>query len=640
MTEVQHLEALDREITAALAAEAVGALSYLDDHLTGLLKDTNSPPPDDPLPEVERYSRRRLRDAMDLVQDEVIDGLKWDALAAILDVPNIEFLHNTLRDPVNVKGHIRRQIKRQMGGAIGPIADYIDSAWTSGLLKGYETGGGWAARTLTGGRLTEFSLRDANIRRAIQARSAQLSDRFSDNFLDHLSGFLTKEMLEEGRGPLDARRYLRGRAGWNNLTGWQIDRIARTEALVSVNWGKFDTLRMNGVKVVEWQTHIDGLTRESHRWLDGQQIEIGGSFSNGLRFPGDPRGSAADIINCRCVLAPVNPDRVDPNRFWAGGAQSSPMPVALDPMRADSQRMVENVYERTMQNGGATWNPRTGKYQHKGYAVGLVNDTFAKVPVGDRDAFRRAVNRLRTEHPDAYVGTWDDGEGFIHIDPSEVHRTRRKAIEAARERDQLALYHLDTGTEIDPANPLKDVTEHIRRESGPLSHEKAYVIDPNTGEIEYEKHGDTYAVSLPREVDYFNKVLVHNHPRFAGEPVSMPPSDGDFGAMVTKRVAEERIVASDGTYIITKSGGWPEDTPSLSRREEYDEYIRIQNRHRYYQTQIVTDPEFKYAGLHDYGGPEGHRYVLDLAGRMLAEELGYEFTFIPAEDDIAWGEGG
>lgn len=56
-----------------------------------------------------------------------------------------------------------------------------------------------------------------------------------------------------------------------------------------------------GADIVKiWDATLDGNTRPSHMRVDGEIKEIGKKFSNGLEFPGDPAGSAAEVINCRC----------------------------------------------------------------------------------------------------------------------------------------------------------------------------------------------------------------------------------------------------------------------------------------------------------------------------------------------------
>lgn len=53
--------------------------------------------------------------------------------------------------------------------------------------------------------------------------------------------------------------------------------------------------------VKQWDAALDGRTRESHRRVDGEIRELDEKFSNGLMFPGDPNGGAAEVVNCRCT---------------------------------------------------------------------------------------------------------------------------------------------------------------------------------------------------------------------------------------------------------------------------------------------------------------------------------------------------
>ena len=62
------------------------------------------------------------------------------------------------------------------------------------------------------------------------------------------------------------------------------------------------TAKSRGADVVkQWDSTLDGKTRESHRRVDGEIRETDEKFSNGLKFPGDPAGGAAEVVNCRCV---------------------------------------------------------------------------------------------------------------------------------------------------------------------------------------------------------------------------------------------------------------------------------------------------------------------------------------------------
>jgi SPP1 gp7 family putative phage head morphogenesis protein len=89
--------------------------------------------------------------------------------------------------------------------------------------------------------------------------------------------------------------------GYNNAI-----RITRTEGNRINNQSAYDTCvkaKKKGCKIVkQWDATLDGKTRDSHRAVDGEIREIDEPFSNGLMFPSDPDGAAAEVVNCRCAL--------------------------------------------------------------------------------------------------------------------------------------------------------------------------------------------------------------------------------------------------------------------------------------------------------------------------------------------------
>lgn len=89
--------------------------------------------------------------------------------------------------------------------------------------------------------------------------------------------------------------------GYNNAI-----RIARTEGHRIQVQGAMDACfkaKDKGADVVkQWDSTLDDSTRESHVAVDGEIRELEKPFSNGLMFPGDPSGRAAEVINCRCAL--------------------------------------------------------------------------------------------------------------------------------------------------------------------------------------------------------------------------------------------------------------------------------------------------------------------------------------------------
>ena len=92
---------------------------------------------------------------------------------------------------------------------------------------------------------------------------------------------------------------------FDQLQTWEAKRIARTEIHNSHNTAVMDTYNEIGVEYTMWiSAGDDGRTRDSHLEVDGEIIPIGGTYSNGLKYPGDTDGPIEEWINCRCSNAP------------------------------------------------------------------------------------------------------------------------------------------------------------------------------------------------------------------------------------------------------------------------------------------------------------------------------------------------
>lgn len=81
--------------------------------------------------------------------------------------------------------------------------------------------------------------------------------------------------------------------------------IARTETGQAAGLARHAAMGQLEVVRHRWVTAADEHVRASHQALSGQVVERGQLFANGCRFPCDPNGPAREIINCRCVAAPV-----------------------------------------------------------------------------------------------------------------------------------------------------------------------------------------------------------------------------------------------------------------------------------------------------------------------------------------------
>jgi len=95
-----------------------------------------------------------------------------------------------------------------------------------------------------------------------------------------------------------------------NEKAWRARRIARTELNRVKNWGHRRAAQQArdefGVDLTKrWLSATDERTRDMHEAISGTTISMEDYFIMGngdrMQFPGDPAGSAENIINCRCT---------------------------------------------------------------------------------------------------------------------------------------------------------------------------------------------------------------------------------------------------------------------------------------------------------------------------------------------------
>lgn len=96
------------------------------------------------------------------------------------------------------------------------------------------------------------------------------------------------------------------------------ERVARTETIGAFNLGAQEAFRVAGVERKAWLSARDERARVSHAEADKAttarpilsseafQLEEPGRGKADLMFPGDPKGPAWAVVNCRCALLPVD----------------------------------------------------------------------------------------------------------------------------------------------------------------------------------------------------------------------------------------------------------------------------------------------------------------------------------------------
>lgn len=94
-------------------------------------------------------------------------------------------------------------------------------------------------------------------------------------------------------------------AGMSTKQARRIAQTERTRVQSQARWQAGEEAKAKGVEIVnEWSTRMIN-SRDTHIALNGKKAPQGERFPGSvLRFPGDPKGPASEVINCHCVLIP------------------------------------------------------------------------------------------------------------------------------------------------------------------------------------------------------------------------------------------------------------------------------------------------------------------------------------------------
>lgn len=205
--------------------------------------------------------------------------------------------------------NFQEQLQKQVDGILNhlqsneyaTIAEYLDDCYTDGFIGTMFDAHGQGIPIV------------APIDQEAMVRAVQLESKISKKLYTKLGedvGLLKKRITAEvsraiatGMTFKQVAKNLENqtRVGYNKAV-----RIARTEGhriQCSATMDAMETAKEKGCDVVkQWDSTLDARTRDSHAKVDGEIRDINKPFSNGLMYPGDPNGGAAEVVNCRCAL--------------------------------------------------------------------------------------------------------------------------------------------------------------------------------------------------------------------------------------------------------------------------------------------------------------------------------------------------
>lgn len=110
---------------------------------------------------------------------------------------------------------------------------------------------------------------------------------------------LLQEALDKGWSSEETAKRLED----SELPKWRARLIVRTETVRATNVAQMVQADQSPYEMEKmWIAIEDNRTRKSHshEGVDGERIGLYEEYSNGLRFPGDPKGGAKEVCNCRC----------------------------------------------------------------------------------------------------------------------------------------------------------------------------------------------------------------------------------------------------------------------------------------------------------------------------------------------------
>lgn len=110
---------------------------------------------------------------------------------------------------------------------------------------------------------------------------------------------LTEEQLGEAMGSEDPGAAIA--LLLSILVGSRLDQLAESSVTTASNFGRVTAAGQGGAQSKVWRVN-SGNPRSSHASMAGASTGLGEAFSNGMQFPGDPAGGAAENANCQCSI--------------------------------------------------------------------------------------------------------------------------------------------------------------------------------------------------------------------------------------------------------------------------------------------------------------------------------------------------
>lgn len=361
---------------------------------------------------------------------------------------------------------------------------------------------------------------DSKISKGLYSRLGEDVELLKKKIISHVSrGISTGMSFQQVAQQLAAYTNI----GFNNAV-----RIARTEGHRIQIQSTMDTCykaKEKGADVVkQWDSTLDKRTRKSHQKVDGEIRELDEPFSNGLMFPGDPAGGAAEVVNCRCALLQrarwALDDEFTKRDSFTGELREFNNPKDYDEFKKwyfSKENILYTNYVEVLEKRYKTSNLKT---------------LLSKMTDGEYNHFRK----LESESP-----MWKEHE---RITKSIVYAVDSKTLES---RSFVEMFDKMTNDSALRREYLRNSKEMLKHRSG-QNGEDLYLY--NTKTKRWVKSTTGKEAGTPEYTDEIKEAILkankgelisfHNH------PASMPPSADDINAAFHNGYSKGYVLCHNG----------------------------------------------------------------------------------------------
>lgn len=361
---------------------------------------------------------------------------------------------------------------------------------------------------------------DSKISKGLYSRLGEDVELLKKKIISHVSrGISTGMSFQQVAQQLAAYTNI----GFNNAV-----RIARTEGHRIQIQSTMDTCykaKEKGADVVkQWDSTLDKRTRKSHQKVDGEIRELDEPFSNGLMFPGDPAGGAAEVVNCRCALLQ--------RARWALDDEFTKRDSFTGELREFNNPKDYDEFKKWYFSKENLRYTNYVEVLEKRYETSNLKTLLSKMTDGEYNHFRK----LESESP-----MWKEHE---RITKSIVYAVDSKTLES---RSFVEMFDKMTNDSALRREYLRNSKEMLKHRSG-QNGEDLYLY--NTKTKRWVKSTTGKEAGTPEYTDEIKEAILkankgelisfHNH------PASMPPSADDINAAFHNGYSKGYVLCHNG----------------------------------------------------------------------------------------------